>query len=182
MQKFLLVLILVVAVSFAAGRQIRIEVVRAAATSEDLKANSDTVANAYALFGQFDRVVVVRCKHRSYLLEGLEEIVKAQNIYNAVVLSGIGSVRGYHFHVVGNRTFPTENIFVKDTTAPADIAGMSGYVIDGRIHAHIMFANAEKAFGGHLEPGTEVYTFAIVTLGILKDGIDLSRVDDKNYR
>jgi predicted DNA-binding protein with PD1-like motif len=59
---------------------------------------------------------------------------------------------------------------------------MNGYVIDGRVHAHITFADADKAFGGHLEPGTSVFTFAVVTVGVFKDGIDLSRVDDKNYR
>jgi hypothetical protein len=43
-------------------------------------------------------------------------------------------------------------------------------------------ANAEHAFGGHLEPGTEVFTFAIVTVGVFDDGVDLSRCDDKTYR
>jgi predicted DNA-binding protein with PD1-like motif len=71
---------------------------------------------------------------------------------------------------------------VKNLTGPADIVSMNGYVIDGRVHAHIAFAGADKAFGGHLEPGTNVFTFAIVTLGVLKDGVDLSRVDDKTYR
>jgi hypothetical protein len=33
-----------------------------------------------------------------------------------------------------------------------------------------------------LEPGTNVFTFAIVTLGVLNEGVDLSRVDDKSYR
>jgi len=42
-------------------------------------------------------------------------------------------------------------------------------------HAHMTMANSEKAFGGHLEPGTDVFTFAIVTIGVLGDGVDLSR-------
>ena len=37
-------------------------------------------------------------------------------------------------------------------------------------------------FGGHLEPGTNVFTFAVVTLGVLPDNLDLSRLDDKDYR
>jgi hypothetical protein len=40
----------------------------------------------------------------------------------------------------------------------------------------------DRAFGGHLEPDTKVFTFAIVTLGVLNDGTGLSRVDDKTYR
>jgi predicted DNA-binding protein with PD1-like motif len=55
-------------------------------------------------------------------------------------------------------------------------------VIDGRVHAHVTFANSDKAFGGHLEAGTTVFTFAVVTVGVLSDGADLSRVDAKTYR
>jgi hypothetical protein len=36
--------------------------------------------------------------------------------------------------------------------------------------------------GGHLEPGTKVFTFAIVTVGVLADDLDLSKLDDKDYR
>ena len=73
-------------------------------------------------------------------------------------------------------------MFVKDPTAPADLISMNGYIINGTIHAHMTLANPEKAFGGHLEPGTNVFTFAIVTIGVLNDEVDLSRVDDKTYR
>jgi predicted DNA-binding protein with PD1-like motif len=59
---------------------------------------------------------------------------------------------------------------------------MNGYIIDGAVHAHMTLANPEKAFGGHLEPGTSVFTFAIVTLGVFDDRVDLSRADDKAYR
>jgi len=49
----------------------------------------------------------------------------------------------------------------------------------GRINSS---AIADKAFGGHLEPGTEVFTFAIVTVGVLPDNLDLTKLDDKTYR
>lgn len=55
-------------------------------------------------------------------------------------------------------------------------------VIDGRVHAHVTLANPEGAFGGHLEPGTAVFTFGIVTIGVLKDGADFSKLDGKTYR
>jgi predicted DNA-binding protein with PD1-like motif len=83
---------------------------------------------------------------------------------------------------VSNRTLPSKNMFVKDPEAPADIISMNGYVLDGVLHPHITLANPDRAFGGHLEPGTTVFTFAIVTLGVLADGVDLKRADDKNYR
>ena len=58
---------------------------------------------------------------------------------------------------------------------------MNGYVINGRVHAHMTLGTPDKAIAGHLEPGNEVFTFAIVTIGVMNDA-DLSRVDDKTYR
>ena len=165
------------------AQQTRREIVNAAPTpAEDAKANSDKVPDVYALSGHFDRVVILRFKFDVDLLAGIEKMVKQEKIRNAVILSAVGSVRGYQVHQVSNRTFPSKNIYVKDPTAPADLIGMNGYVIDGKIHAHMTLANPEHAFGGHLEPGTNVFTFAIVTLGVLDSSVDLSRVDDKTYR
>jgi predicted DNA-binding protein with PD1-like motif len=43
-------------------------------------------------------VVVLRFKYQTDLLAGLEKMVKQQKIKNAVILSGVGSVRNYHIH------------------------------------------------------------------------------------
>lgn len=149
---------------------------------DDSKENSAAVPDAYSISGDIKRVVVMRFKYKADLLAGMEKMVKEQNIKNAVILSGIGSVRNYHIHSVSNRTFPSKNTFYKDPSSPADIISMNGYVIDGRIHPHMTLTTGEHAFGGHLEPGTNVFTFAIVTLGVFDDKVDLSKVDDKTYR
>ena len=148
----------------------------------DARENSAAVPDVYAVPTQFEQVLIFRFKYQVDLLAGLEQMVKENKIKNAVILSGAGSVRGYQVHQVSNRTFPSKNMFVKDPTAPADMIGMNGYVMNGRIHAHVTLANPEKAFGGHLEAGTTVFTFAIVTVGVLPDSLDLSKLDDKSYR
>ncbi len=165
-----------------AAQQTKREVTKATTPVDDSKANSDKVPDVYAISGNFERVLVLRFKYQADLLAGLERMVKENKIKNAVILAGAGSVRNYQIHSVSNRTFPSKNTYVKDVTAPADIISMNGYIIDGKIHAHMTMANAEKAFGGHLEPGTDVFTFAIVTVGVLGDGVNLSRLDDKTYR
>jgi predicted DNA-binding protein with PD1-like motif len=66
--------------------------------------------------------------------------------------------------------------------APADIVSMNGYVLNGLLHPHITLSTGDHAFGGHLEPGTNVFTFALVTLGVLDDEPDFSRLDDQTYR
>jgi predicted DNA-binding protein with PD1-like motif len=59
---------------------------------------------------------------------------------------------------------------------------MNGYIVNGKIHCHITMAVGDKgmAVSGHLEPGTEILTFAIVTVGVLDK--PLGRVDDQTYR
>jgi hypothetical protein len=166
-----------------AAQQSRKEVVNAAPTpAEDAKPNSGKVPDVYAISGQFDRILVLRFKYDADLLAGIDKIVKEQSIKNAVILSGAGSVRNYQVHQVSNRTFPSKNTYVKDVTAPADLISMNGYIINGKIHAHMTLANPDRAFGGHLEPGTNVFTFAIVTLGVMNRDADFSRLDDKTYR
>jgi predicted DNA-binding protein with PD1-like motif len=146
----------------------------------DNKPNSAAVPDAYAVSGNFSRVVVIRVKFKTDLLAGIEQQVKAQHIRNGVILSGIGSLRGYSVHQVSNRDFPTQNIFTEERDTPCDLVGMNGYVVDGKVHAHMTLGTGTKAIAGHLEPGTEVFTYAIITVGVLD--ADLKGVDDKNYR
>jgi predicted DNA-binding protein with PD1-like motif len=166
-----------------AAQETRREITNAAANpADDAKGLSDKVPDVYAISTQFERVVILRFKFGTDLLAGLQKMVKQENIKNAEILSGACSVRGYQLHQVSNRDFPSKNMSVKNPTEPADMISMNGYVINGQLHPHVTLATPDKAIGGHLEPGTTVFTFAIVTLGILGNDVDLRRLDDKSYR
>ncbi|MEK7404883.1 MAG: PPC domain-containing DNA-binding protein [Acidobacteriota bacterium] len=182
MRSIALVVTLLGVAATAAAQQTRVEVTKPTTPQDDSKPNSDKVPEVYAVSGQFKRIMVLRFKYQADLLAGLEKIIKQEKIRSAVILSGIGSVRSYHVHSVSNRTFPSKNVFIKDPTQPADIVSVNGYVIGGRLHAHLTLTDTDKAFGGHLEAETNVFTFAIVTLGVFGDDVDLSRADDKTYR
>jgi predicted DNA-binding protein with PD1-like motif len=174
-------ILIAVVLSLAAAQQTKHEVTQSGGAA-DAKPNDPKVPDVVSIPTQFERVVILRFKYQTELLSALERAVKENKIQNGVILSAFGSVRNYQVHQVSNRTLPSKNMFVKDPTAPADIVGMSGYVLNGKLHPHITLANPDKAFGGHLEPGTEVFTFAVVTVGVLPASLDLSRLDDKNYR
>jgi hypothetical protein len=85
---------------------------------------------------------------------------------------------------VTNRDLPPNNMFVTDASQPADLISMNGYVIAGKVHVHMTLATPKHAFGGHLKPRTEVFTLAIVTIGVMKDGINfpiwMTRTTDKS--
>src|SRR3954451_13951487 len=179
MRKLVLALVAIIPAATLLAKQTRTEVTKATTPHDDAKPNSPTGPAVYAIAGHFERVLVLRFKYQTDLLAGLEKMMKEHKVRNAVILAGAGSVRNYHVHAVSNRTFPSKNVYVKDPPSTADLVSMNGYIIDGRIHAHMTMTNAENAFGGHLEAGTEVFTFAIVTVGVFDDGVELSRIDDK---
>jgi predicted DNA-binding protein with PD1-like motif len=178
MKRWIAVVLFTLAV--ASGQITQTEVTKP--TPLDSQPNSDEVPDGYAIEAEFERIVLLRFKYKADLLASMEKVIQKEGIKNAVILSAAGSVRNYHIHSVSNREFPSENIYTKDPTDPADIVSMNGYVIGGRIHAHMTLTNGRHAFGGHLEPETNVFTFAIVTLGVLSDEVDLSKIDDKTYR
>lgn len=181
MKRILLALTLLAAAIQLAAQETRMEKT-SAPSAADARPNSDAVPAGYAIDTKFERIVVLRFKYDTDLLAGLESMVRQEKIRNAVILAGIGSVRSYHFHAVSNREFPSKDLFVTNPTGSADLVTMNGYVIDGRVHAHVTFADGDKAFGGHLEPGTRVFTFAIVTLGVVDDAANFARLDDKTHR
>jgi len=144
-------------------------------------AKPDQVPDAVTTSGQFEKIIVVRLKQGADLLEGLETAVEKEKIKNAVILSGIGSLVSYHIHVVDNDTFPSKNVFIRNET-PVDLTSVNGYIFDERVHAHINISDERLALGGHLEPDNEVFTFAIITIGVFNDDVDLARFDDKYWK
>ena len=115
-----------------------------------------------------NEMVLIRLNPGDDILLSLKEAVKQEGIENGWILNCAGSVSAHHFHVVSSRVNPPEETFVK-ASAPADVIGLSGMILDGKVHAHIVFSNDKTAYGGHLEEGTTVLTFfalAIIPLSV----------------
>lgn len=115
-----------------------------------------------------ERLLAVRLNAGDDILEKLTELVKREKLQNAVILSGVGSVNAYHFHVVSTPELPPENAFVKGSEA-LDIVNINGVVLEGRVHAHITLADTRVAMGGHMEPGCKVLTFAVVMVAAVSE-------------
>src|SRR3712207_9343184 len=104
------------------------------------------------------RYIALRLDPGEDVLLALREAVPDHAIRNAAILSGVGSLDRYHFHVVKTTNMPPGNTFVRGE-GPFDILTVTGLVVDGEVHAHITFSNTELAMGGHLEEGCRVLTF-----------------------
>src|SRR5436309_15736056 len=142
--------------------------------------SADDAPAVHTIRSPIDRVVIVRLKNKTDMLDGLKQAVAREKIKNAVIISGFGSVTSYQVHVVENTTFPPKDKFTKES-GPFDILTVSGMVLDGKVHPHTTLSSPQKTTGGHLEPGTFVFTFATITLGILSDSADLTRLDDYTW-
>jgi len=82
--------------------------------------------------------------------------------------------------VVGNTTFPPKETFTKEN-GPFDILTVSGMVLDGKVHAHITLALQRKRSAATSSGNIRVH-LCDITLGILSDAADLTKVDDYNWR
>ena len=109
------------------------------------------------------RLLLVRLGPGEDVLVGLRCAVEEHRIRTGAILGGAGSLRSYHVHVVQTTNLPPGNVYAQ-AEGPFDILSLTGFVIDGQVHAHITFSNLERAMGGHLEEGCRVLTFALVTL------------------
>ena len=128
----------------------------------------------------FERVEIIRMKSGTDLLDGLNLAMKDKKIINGVILAGIGSVSDYRFHVVSDKNLPPAEEFPVAST-PMDIVSAQGYILNGRVHAHIAFSDENSMTGGHLEKGTKALTFFIVTIGVLPDSLNLANLDNYRY-
>ena len=89
------------------------------------------------------RFVALRLDPGEDVLLSLRAAVEELKIRNAAILSGVGSLDRYHFHVVKTTNMPPGNTFVQGE-GPFDILTVTGLVVDGKIHAHITFSNTDR--------------------------------------
>ena len=102
--------------------------------------------------------------------------VKDLGIVHGVIVGGLGAVKGYGLHVVKSTAIPPGNVFFWEDNMPYDIVSVSGYIMDGRVHAHVSLAERNRVIGGHLEEGMKVLNLAMITVMEL-DGVDLTDMD-----
>ncbi|MDC7225998.1 MAG: DNA-binding protein [Spirochaetales bacterium] len=105
----------------------------------------------------------IRLNKDDDILLTLRKVVEEKKIKTGFIMNGLGSVQSYHYHVVADCNIPPAESFPK-AEEPCDVIAVTGMVIDGRVHAHIILSDSEKAQGGHLEEGTRVLTFTVIVI------------------
>lgn len=114
---------------------------------------------------------VVRLDFDEDILITLRKAIKELGIENGIIVCGAGSVKDYKYHDVKFREIPTYQAYA-EASEPADIISITGFIIDGRIHAHISMGKPGQAFGGHLEEGCIILSFGAVMITKIDESLD----------
>ncbi|MCX7014585.1 MAG: DNA-binding protein [Candidatus Sumerlaeota bacterium] len=109
------------------------------------------------------RLIAIRMNAGEDLLRALEAAVREQGVRNGVFVGGAGSLKSYRVHVVKTTQLPPGETLFEGEEA-LDILTITGAVLDGRVHAHVTFSNADKAMGGHVHEGCRILTFGLAVL------------------
>jgi len=126
------------------------------------------------------RVFILRLDPDDYLLESIVDLVSEENVKDAVVVSGIGTLDQYRVHLVMTTGFPPENRFEHWRDKPLELASINGVIANGEPHLHVVVSNSEKAYAGHLEKGCRVLYLAEIVIIELKS-MNLNRVPDAKH-
>src|SRR3990172_10732418 len=97
--------------------------------------------------GKMGRIVAGKLKVGTDLLEGIEELVKKENIKTGVILAGIGALASAKFR--NAKSIPTDlkmsndNRLFVDVNAPLELVSLTGWIAttkagETNIHAHFM--------------------------------------------
>lgn len=136
--------------------------------------------------GDVDRYLI-RLDQGDDVLGSINQVIWENGIRDGAVVSGIGTVSHAVLHMVTTTGYPpVEKYPVWEDTA-LEVCAIQGMIADGVPHLHAVFSDAEKAVGGHLEPGCiTLYLCEIVleawkspSLTRLKNGKGINELHEK---
>lgn len=133
----------------------------------------------YFVADSISRVFIISLNPGDYILESINNLIEKENIKNAVVVSGIGTVDKCTIHIVTTTVYPPKEYYAKWENRPLEVASIMGVIAGGEPHLHITISDSEKAYAGHLEKGCRVLYLAEIVIVELK-GVELLRAPDEN--
>ncbi|MBU6289858.1 MAG: DNA-binding protein, partial [Chloroflexi bacterium] len=122
-----------------------------------------------------DRATVfLSLHHGDDILESMCCLVREAELPQAVVMTGLGSLRKGHVHVVASNAYPPGDTYHR-LEGPLEIAQVAGIIADGLPHLHMTFLGADHVtWAGHVEPGCEVLTLCEMSL-LRVNGVQMVR-------
>lgn len=126
---------------------------------------------------RFGRYFIIGLQKDDLILENIKKTAEQYGIRNAIITSGIAAT--YHMrwhHIKNTEDHPVDEIL--EHSAPMEVGGISGMIIDGIPHLHCTFSDHERAWAEHLEEGCRIQYVGEISMIELLD-LDLSRIPNE---
>ena len=132
-------------------------------------------------FGEgIGRAIVLNLSRGDLLLESIRDKMKEEGIRNAVLFGAVGSLQKLVYHLPTSMGPTSDDRFITvEGAGPIELGSLSGNVIDGDPHLHIVAQDRNGNYIGHLEEGTEVLFLAEIILAEIK-GLNIHRVKNEH--
>jgi len=129
---------------------------------------------------ELGRTFTLRLDRGDCLLEGIEGLIRKENLKDAVVVSAIGTLDKCKLHMVVTTGYPPVEHYEHWEDKPLELSSIDGIIADGKPHLHVVVSDRERAYSGHLEKGCRVLYLAEIVLIELKS-MDLTRVYNDHH-
>ena len=102
------------------------------------------------------RTIVLKLVQGEDLLESIEELIKAESIENAVIVSGIATFDRSRLHMISTLGYPAGTYIDEKTDVPLEVVSIDGFICDGEPHIHATISDRNQAYGGHVLKGCRI--------------------------
>ncbi|MBO7709218.1 MAG: DNA-binding protein [Lachnospiraceae bacterium] len=120
------------------------------------------------------RTFILKLVQGDCIRESIEKLVEKEQIRNAVIVSGIATLDRSRMHMISTTDHPMDVSIVGQMDTPLEVASIDGLIVDGMVHIHMVTADKDRAYGGHvLERCRILYLGEIVIQELL--GLDIVR-------
>lgn len=126
------------------------------------------------------RVIVINLSRGDRLLESIRDRLREEGIRNAVLFGAVGSLQKLVYHLPTSMGPTSDDVFITvEGAGPIELGSLSGNVIDGDPHLHIVAQDKNGNYVGHLEEGAEVLFLAEVILAEIT-GLNIHRTKNEH--
>ena len=126
---------------------------------------------------QFGRYFIIGLQKDDLILESIKKAADEYGVRNAIITSGIAATYHMRWHHIKNTEDHPEDVILEHS-APMEVGGISGMIIDGVPHVHCTFSDHERAWAEHLEEGCRIQYVGEISMIELLD-VDLSRIPNE---
>jgi len=116
------------------------------------------------------RVLFIHLTKGDDLVKSITQACKEAGIETGVLMSGIGSLRRFHYHYIQATSDEPSDVY-EIIERPLELAALQGIILEGKPHLHaVVSEEGTKTYSGHVEDeGSEVQYLVEISILEVKD-------------